>query len=102
MATKNKLEIINKFDKYQVWWIDHISHNQWKSISEAKKDRPAIAFTEGYLLSKDKHCHNFFMSISEDEMGEEMIIYNKNIVKIKKVGSIEFTKEDFEFDTYKD
>ena len=71
-------------------------------MSEAKKDRPAIAFTEGYLLSKDKHCHNFFMSISEDEIGEEMIIYNKNIVKIKKVGSIEFTKEDFEFDTYKD
>ena len=38
MATKNKLEIINKFDKYQVWWIDHISHNQWKSMSEAKKE----------------------------------------------------------------
>tara|TARA_R100000734_G_C3278823_1_gene72960 strand:- start:667 stop:795 length:129 start_codon:yes stop_codon:yes gene_type:complete len=42
------------------------------------------------------------MSISEDEIGEEMIIYNKNIVKIKKIGTIEFTKEDFEFETYKD
>ena len=61
MATKNKLEIINKFDKYQVWWIDHISHNQWKSMSEAKKDRPAIAFTEGYYYKNNKNLKKFLI-----------------------------------------
>ena len=51
MATKNKLEIINKFDKYQVWWIDHISHNQWKSMSEAKKENEEAVITKQDLGS---------------------------------------------------
>jgi len=97
---KPKDPILHTFDKYEVWWTDHISHNQWKTISDAKKDKPAIAFTEGYLLQKTKDAHTLFMSISEDEIGEEMIICNKNIKKIKKIGTRDFLVKEFVYDNY--
>jgi len=97
---KPKDPILHTFDKYEVWWTDHISHNEWKTITDAKKDKPAIAFTEGYLLQKTKDAHTFFMSISEDEIGEEMIICNKNIKKIKKIGTRDFLVKEFVYDNY--
>ena len=97
---KPKELVIHTFDKYEVWWTDHISHNEWKTIIDAKKDKPAIAFTEGYLLQKTKDAHTFFMSISEDEIGEEMIICNKNIKNIKKIGTRDFLVKEFVYDNY--
>ena len=97
---KPKDPILHTFDKYEVWWTDHISHNEWKTITDAKKDKPAIAFTEGYLLQKTKDAHTFFMSISEDEIGEEMIICTKNIKKIKKIGTRNFLVKEFVYDNY--
>ena len=58
---KPKDPILHTFDKYEVWWTDHISHNEWKTITDAKKYKPAIAFTEGYLLQKTKDAYTFFM-----------------------------------------
>ena len=75
---------MHTFDKYEVWWTDHISHNEWKTITDAKKDKPAMAFTEGYLLQKTKDAHTFFMSISEDEIGEEMIFVLKILKKLRR------------------
>ena len=97
---KPKDPILHTFDKYEVWWTDHISHNEWKTITDAKKDKPAIAFTEGYLLQKTKDAYTFFMSISEDEIGEEMIICTKNIKKIKKKGTKDFLVKEFVYDNY--
>jgi hypothetical protein len=90
----------HKFDKYQVWWEDALSHNEWKDIEEAKKDAPAICLTEGYLLTKNNKWTTFFMSITGDEIGEQMIIPTKNIKKMKKIGSIEIQEKDFKYDNY--
>ena len=98
---KPKELIMHTFDKYEVWWTDHISHNQWKTISDAKKDKPAIAFTEGYLLKKDKDCIIFVMSFSGDEIGEEMIISNKNILALRKIGTKTFYEKDFVYGEWK-
>ena len=97
---KPKDPILHTFDKYEVWWSDHISHNSWKTITDAKKDKPAIAFTEGYLLQKTKDAYTFFMTISEDEIGEEMIICTKNIKNIKKIGTRDFLVREFVYDNY--
>ena len=32
---KPKELVMHTFDKYEVWWTDHISHNQWKTITDA-------------------------------------------------------------------
>ena len=100
VSKKHKELVMQNFDKYEVWWKDHISDNQWKTITDAKKDKPAIAFTEGYLLQKTKDAYTFFMSISEDEIGEEMIICTKNIKKIKKIGTRDFLVKEFVYENY--
>ena len=81
MGTKSKIKDIPlySYDKYECWWLDHASACEWKAIKDAEKDKPEICFTEGYLLKKDKDCHIFVMSFSGDEIGDEMIIVNKNI-----------------------
>jgi hypothetical protein len=72
-----------------------------KAIKEAEKDKPQICFTEGYLLKKDKDCHMFVMSFSNDEIGDQMIVANKNILSIKKVGSKTFYEKDFVYGEWK-
>ena len=41
------------------------------------------------------------MSFSHDEIGDEMIVANKNILQLKKVGTKTFYVKDFEYGTYK-
>ena len=95
-----KLTAKHQFDKFQVWWEDATSHNEWAEIEDAKKNTPSICFTEGFLLTKNSKWHTFFMSITGDEIGEQMIIPTKNIKKIKKTDTIKFYKQDFEYDNY--
>jgi hypothetical protein len=40
------------------------------------------------------------MTISEDEIGEEMIICTKNIKKIKKIGTRDFLVKEFVYENY--
>jgi hypothetical protein len=89
------------YDKYECWWEDHSSDCEWKDIKEAEKDKPEICFTEGYLLKKDKDCHIFVMSFSHNQIGDEMIVANKNILELKKVGTKTFYVKDFQYGTYK-
>ena len=95
-----KLTVKHQFDKFQVWWEDATSHNEWVEIEDAKKNTPSICFTEGFLLTKNSKWHTFFMSITGDEIGEQMIIPTKNIKKMKKIDTIKFYKQDFEYDNY--
>tara|TARA_R110002096_G_C14171784_1_gene686005 strand:+ start:213 stop:524 length:312 start_codon:yes stop_codon:yes gene_type:complete len=103
MATKTKIKDIPlyTYDKYECWWEDHASACEWKSIKDAVKDKPEICFTEGYLLKKDKDCIIFVMSFSGDEIGEEMIISNKNILALRKIGTKTFYEKDFVYGEWK-
>ena len=103
MAIKNKRKDpqLYTYDKYECWYEDHASDCQWKSIKEAERDKPQICFTEGYLLKKTKDCHIFVMSFSHDEIGDQMIVANKNILSIKKVGSKTFYEKDFVYGEWK-
>jgi len=105
MATRNKKKRkdpqLYTYDKYECWWEDHSSDCQWKAIKEAEKDKPQICFTEGYLLKKDKDCHIFVMSFSHDEIGDQMIVANKNILELKKVGTKTFYVKDFDYGEWK-
>ena len=40
--------------KVQVKWADIVSHSDWFDIPKAKKLKPAICFTRGYLFHEDK------------------------------------------------
>jgi hypothetical protein len=98
---KRKDPYYYKLDKYECWWEDHASSCEWKDIKEASKDTCEVCFTEGYLIKKTKYNHIFTMSFSHNEVGDEMIIANKNILKIKKIGSRTFYKKDFDYNEYK-
>ena len=103
MGTKSKIKDIPlySYDKYECWWEDHASACEWKTIKDAEKDKPEICFTEGYLLKKDKDCHIFVMSFSGDEIGDEMIIVNKNILSLRKIGTKTFYEKDFVYNEWK-
>ena len=53
------------------------------------------------MLKKTKDCHIFVMSFSQDEIGDQMIVANKNILSIKKVGSKTFYEKDFVYGEWK-
>lgn len=99
---KDKDLYLHIFDRYEVWWEDTTSHSEWQQITEAKKDKPVICFTEGYLLHKNRDAYIFFMSIcSAEEIGDQIVIPSKNIKKLTKTGSRNFLAKEFEYDTYK-
>ena len=54
MGSKNKDAIYHILDKYEVYWEDATSLGEWKDMEDAKKDTPAIACTEGFLIKKNK------------------------------------------------
>jgi|TARA_R100000789_G_scaffold48172_1_gene48786 hypothetical protein len=95
-----KLAVKYKFDRFQVWWEDATSHNEWMDLEETKKSTPSICFTEGFLLIKNSKWHTFFMSITGDEIGDVVIIPTKNIKRIKKIDTITLYKQDFEYDNH--
>ena len=90
MATRNKKKRkdpqLYTYDKYECWWEDHASDCQWKAIKDAEKD---------------KDCHIFVMSFSQDEIGDQMIVANKNILELKKVGTKTFYVKDFDYGEWK-
>ena len=101
MGSKNKDESYFTLEKYECYWEDCVLHtNEWKDIEDAKKNTPAIACTEGFLIKKNKDYHTFVMTISERECGETMVIPTKNIKKITKLGKKTFYKKDFEYKKY--
>ena len=53
------------------------------------------------LLKKDKDCHIFVMSFSGDEIGDEMIVANKNILALRKIGTKTFYEKDFVYGEWK-
>ena len=95
MGLKNKDAIYHILDKYEVYWEDAISLGEWKDMEDAKKDTPAIACTEGFLIKKNRNYYTFVMTISEKEVGDQMIIPKKNIKKMVKLGRKVFYKKDF-------
>ena len=95
-----KLAVKYKFDRFQVWWEDATSLNEWMDLEETKKSTPSICFTEGFLLIKNSKWHTFFMSITGDEIGDVVIIPTKNIKRIKKIDTLTLYKQDFEYDNY--
>ena len=70
------------------------------NMEDAKKDTPAIACTEGFLIKKNRNYHTFVMTISEKEVGDQMIIPTKNIKKMVKLGRKIFYKKDFDYKRY--
>ena len=100
MGSKNKDEIYHILDKYEVYWEDATSLGEWKDMEDAKKDTPAIACTEGFLIKKTKDYHTFVMTISKTDVGEAMVIPTKTIRKMIKLGRKTFYKEDFDYKKY--
>jgi mRNA-degrading endonuclease HigB of HigAB toxin-antitoxin module len=79
IITKNRLK------KVQIYWRDAVSHAEWLSPEEAKKYLPAINYTEGYLLEKNKNSTIVFMSCNDTDIGDTTVIPTENIKQIKFV-----------------
>lgn len=94
-------DIYHTLNRVAIWWEDAVSHDTWKDIDEARKDSLAVCFSEGYLIQEDKEKHILCMSISEKDVGDEMIIPTKNILRKKRIGKKIFWKKDFEYKNYK-
>ena len=100
MVTKNKGESYFTLDKFECYWEDAYMQIDWKNLDEAKLDTPQIACTEGFLIKKNRNYHTFVMTISEKEVGDQMIIPTKNIKKMVKLGRKIFYKKDFDYKRY--
>jgi hypothetical protein len=79
IITKNRLK------KVQIYWRDAQSYAEWLSPEEAKKYLPAINYTEGYLLEKNKNSTIVFMSCNDTDIGDTTVIPTENIKSFKFV-----------------
>ena len=77
IITKNRLK------KVQIYWRDAQSYAEWLSPEEAKKYLPAINYTEGYLLEKNKNSTIVFMSCNDTDIGDTTVIPTENIKSFK-------------------
>ena len=75
----------NRLKKVQIYWRDAISHAEWLFPDDAKKFKPAINYTEGFLLEKNKDSTIVFMSCNDTDIGDTVVIPTENIKSIKFV-----------------
>ena len=99
MAKKDE-NILYEYERVAIFWEDATSSSSWVSISEAEASVPAIVFSEGYVVKKAKSFIVLASSFSDDHLGDEIVIPNKLIKKIEKLGRRKFLKEEFDYKTY--
>ena len=63
------------WSKVQVKWADIISHSEWYDISKAKKLKPCLCYTRGFLFHEDKDKIIVIGSynLAEDEKSAEPV-----------------------------
>lgn len=71
--------------RVKILWRDAISHAEWLSPEDAKKFKPAVNTTEGYLLEKNKHAVIVYMSYNDTDIGDTTVIPTENIKSFKIV-----------------
>lgn len=77
--------IKNQRKRVKILWRDAISHAEWLSPEDAKKFKPAINTTEGYLLEKNKYAVIVYMSYNDTDIGDTTVIPTENIKSFKIV-----------------
>ena len=74
-------------------WRDAQSFAEWLDPLEAKKLKPAINYSEGYVLKDDDDTLILYMTYNDTDIGDTCVIPKENIVNIcelkfsKKSGS---------------
>jgi len=54
----------NPYKRVSFKWVDAVSEDGWKSVSEAIKERPHPVSTKGYILHEDEYCIIIGQSVS--------------------------------------
>ena len=52
---KPKDLIMHTFDKYEVWWTDHISHNQWKTMVSPSYQTLSVPQATGIVAGRTQY-----------------------------------------------
>lgn len=53
----------------------------WNSIEDVRNSKPIICKSVGWIVSEDKHCVRLGAHISGDDVGGDLCIPKKSIVK---------------------
>jgi len=71
--------------RVKILWRDAVSHAEWLSPEDAKKFKPAVNTTEGYLLEKNRYAVIVYMSYNDTDIGDTTVIPTENIKSFKIV-----------------
>tara|TARA_R100000995_G_scaffold16210_1_gene6373 strand:+ start:647 stop:919 length:273 start_codon:yes stop_codon:yes gene_type:complete len=63
-------------------WRDAQSFAEWLDPLEAKKLKPAINYSEGYVLKDDDDTLILYMTYNDTDIGDTCVIPKENIVNI--------------------
>lgn len=68
-----------KFKKFvKITWVDICAYSDWKSFELAKKDKPALCYSTGFIINKDKNNTTICSDWSIDNEGIE--VGNRNVI----------------------
>ena len=68
--------------RLRVKWRDAESHSEWLDPETAKKYKPAINYTDGFLLVDNADVIILYMSYNETDIGDACVIPRENVVDI--------------------
>ena len=68
--------------RLRVKWRDAESHSEWLDPEAAKKYKPAINYTDGFLLVDNSDVIILYMSYNETDIGDTCVIPRENVVDI--------------------
>ena len=68
--------------RVRVVWCDAVSHAEWLNPEDAKKYKPYLNITEGFLLEKNKNATIIYMSYNDTDIGDTCVIPSENVVSI--------------------
>ena len=69
-------------------WRDAQSFAEWLDPLEAKKLKPAINYSEGYVLKDDDDTLILYMTYNDTDIGDTCVIPKENVVNICELKNI--------------
>ena len=68
--------------RVKITWRDAQSFAEWLDPIEAIKLKPAINYSEGYLLESNKDVVIVYMTYNDTDIGDTCVIPHENIINI--------------------
>jgi len=69
-------------------WRDAQSFAEWLNPDDAKKYKPAINYSEGYVLTDNDDVLILYMTYNDTDIGDTCVIPKENVVNICELKNI--------------